>query len=59
MKISWDNDKAMKDFTYTNYSLGHKSCFDNIIMSGYIFDGIIRNMLFMMVTIPQITICYF
>ena len=34
MKISWDNDKAMKDFTYTNYSLGHKSCIDHIIMSG-------------------------
>ena len=43
MKIYWDNDKAMKDFTYTNYSLGHKSCIDHIIMSGCIFDGIIRN----------------
>ena len=33
----------MKDFTYTHYSLGHKSCIDHIIMSGCIFDGIIRN----------------
>ena len=38
-----DNDNAMKDFTYTNYSLGHKSCIDHIIMSGCIFDGISRN----------------
>ena len=43
LKISWDNDNAMKDFTYTNYSLGHKSCIDHIIMSGCIFDGIRRN----------------
>ena len=43
MNIYWDNDKAMKDFTYTNYSRGHKSCIDHIIMSGCIFDGIIRN----------------
>ena len=33
----------MKDFTYTNYSLGHKSCIDHNIMSGCIFDGIIRD----------------
>ena len=37
MKIYWDNDKT-KDFTYTNCSLGHKSCIDHIIMSGCIFD---------------------
>ena len=43
MKNYWDNVNAMKDFTYTNYSLGHKSCIDHIIMSGCIFDGIIRN----------------
>ena len=45
MKIYWDNDNAMKDFIYTNYSLslGHKSCIDHIIMSGCIFDGIRRN----------------
>ena len=43
MKISWGNDNAMKDFTCTNYSLGHKSCIDHIIMSECIFDGIIRN----------------
>ena len=42
MKISWDHDKAMKDFTYTNCSLGYKSCIDHIIMSGCIFKGIIR-----------------
>ena len=43
LKISWDNDKAMKDFTYTNYSFGYKSCIDHIIMNRCIFDGIIRN----------------
>ena len=43
MQISWDNANAMKDFTYTNYSLGHKSCIYHIIMSGCIFEGIIKN----------------
>ena len=38
LKIYWDNDNAMKDFKYTNYSLGQKSCIDHIIMSGCIFD---------------------
>ena len=33
----------MKHFTYTNYSLGHNSCIDHIIMSGCIFGGTIRN----------------
>ena len=37
MKINWDIDNVMKDFTYTNYSLGHKTCIDHFIKSGCIY----------------------
>ena len=29
----------VKDFTFTHYSLGHKSCIDHIIISGYSMMG--------------------
>ena len=27
--LSWDHSASNKDYTYTNFSLGHKSCIDN------------------------------
>ena len=42
-KIAWENTNSKKDFTYTNVSLGHKSCIDHILVDNCIFDRIIDN----------------
>ena len=43
LKFAWENTNSKKDFTYTNVSLGHKSCIDHILVDNCIFDRIIDN----------------
>ena len=43
LKVSWNHCNSSKDYTYTNYALGHKSCIDHILMSGNIYENIIKN----------------
>ena len=42
-KIALENTNSKKDFTYTNVSLGHKSCIDHILVDNRIFDIILDN----------------
>ena len=42
-KVAWENTNSKKDFTYTNVSLGHKSCIDHILVDNCIFNRIIDN----------------
>ena len=43
MKVAWENTNSKKDFTYTNVSLGHKSCIYHILVDICIFDRIFYN----------------
>ena len=46
LKVLWNHRNSSKDYTYTIYALGHKSCIDHILMSGNIYENIIKkNML--------------
>ena len=41
--VSWDNPLSMKDYTYTNYALDHRSCIDHFVVSRNIYDSITAN----------------
>jgi exonuclease III len=41
--VSWNNDKSQKDFTYTNYSLNHKSCIDHCLLTENVYGNLTDN----------------
>ena len=51
--ISWDHVSALKDYSYVNHSLQHKSCIDHFIVTKNIFDSIIGNMVLFETTTPS------
>ena len=40
---SWDHSASNKDYTYTNFSLGHKSFIDYLFTSENMFEKIVNN----------------
>ena len=43
MKATWENINSKKDFTYTNFSLGHTSCIYDILVDNCVFNSITDN----------------
>ena len=40
LEPTWENKNTKNDFIYTNFSLGHKSCIDHILVDTCVFNSI-------------------
>ena len=56
---SWDHSASNKDYTYTNFSLGHKSCIDNFFTSKIYLKKLKIIMLYLMLIINLIIMLLF